>query len=86
MRPVRLSTHALSYVVKRGFTVAEVEETIATMPWKPAEQGVNRLECAKEFPFNHYWNRKLYSTKQVRPVFADDHLEILVVTVYAYYY
>ena len=80
MKSVRLSAHALSYIVKRGFTVAEVEETISTMPWKAADQSMNRLECSKEFPFNQYWNRKLYSTKQVRPVFVNDPLEILYMT------
>ena len=86
MKSIRLSAYALSYIVKRGIAVAEVEETIATMPWKAAEQGMNRPECSKEFPFNQYWNRRLYSIKQVRPIFVDDPLEILVVTVYTYYY
>ena len=47
---------------------------------------MNRLECSKEFPFNQYWNRKPFSTKKVRPIFVDDPLEILVITVYTYYY
>ena len=86
MKPVRLSAHALSYTQKRGFTHGEVEEAIATMPWKAAEQGADRFECSKEFAFNQYWNRKFYSTKQVRPILVDDPLEIVVVTVYTYYY
>ena len=86
MKPIRLSAHALSYISKRGFTVAEVEEAIGTTPWKAAEEGVNRQECSKEFPFHQHWNRKFYATKQVRAIFVDDPLEIIVVTVYTYYY
>jgi hypothetical protein len=86
MKPVRLSAHALSYTEKRGFTQSEVEEAIATVPWKPAEQGADRFECSKEFAFNQYWNGRHFSTKQVRPIFIEEPFEILVVTVYTYYY
>jgi hypothetical protein len=54
------------------------------MPWQPAERG--RLECRKNFPFGREWNGKFYATKQVRPIFADEPDEIVVVTVYAYYF
>ncbi len=50
MKPVRLSAHALSYTTQRGFTVAEVEDTIRSAQWEPAE--LRRLECRKTFPFN----------------------------------
>jgi len=49
-----------------------------------AEQG--RLECHKDFPHNAEWNGKRYATKQVRPVFADQPTEVVVVTVYVYYF
>jgi hypothetical protein len=39
MKPIRLSAHALGYTGKRGFTQAEVEETIRTSPWQPADKG-----------------------------------------------
>lgn len=83
MKPVRLSAHALSYAVKRGFTVPEVEETIQNSPWQPAELG--RLECTKNFPFNREWNGRAYATKQVRPIFVEEANEIVVITVYTYY-
>jgi len=84
MKPVRLSAHALSYTVKRGFTVAEVEEAIRSSPWEPAELG--RLQCRKNFPFGREWNGNTYATKQVRPVFVEEASEIVVVTVYTYYF
>ena len=80
MKPVRLSAHALSYAVKRGFTV---EETIQSSPWQPAE--LVRLECTKNFPFNREWNGRAYATKQVRPIFVEEANEIVVITVYTYY-
>ena len=84
MKPIRLSTHAHGYLRSRGFTAAEVEEAIRTSPWQPAELG--RLECRKDFPYGRDWNGKFYATKQVRPVFVDEAAEIVVVTVYTYYF
>jgi hypothetical protein len=70
-------------MVTRGFTLAEVEEAIRTSPWTPAELG--RQECRKGFPINAVWNGHCYAIKQVRPVFAEEATEIVVVTVYTYY-
>jgi hypothetical protein len=84
MKPIRFSKHALGYAAKRGFTVAEVEEAIRTCAWGAAELG--RLDCRKDFPFGREWNGKFYSTRQVRPVFAEETEEIVVITVYTYYF
>ena len=84
MKPIRLSAHVLGYVNKRGFTVAEVEETIRTCRWIPAPK--NRWECRMEFSFGKDWNGTLYANKRVRPIFVETTKEIIVVTVYTYYY
>lgn len=84
MKPLRLSAHALSYTAKRGFTVAEVEETIRSSSWEPAALG--RLQCSRNFPFSQEWNSTVYATKQVRPIFVEEADEIVVVTVYTYYF
>jgi hypothetical protein len=84
MKPIRLSTHAAGYLKRRGFTVAEVEEAIRTTQWQVAELG--RLECRKNFAFATEWNGRKYATKQVRPVFVEEADEIVVVTVYTYYF
>ena len=73
MKPIRFSAHALSYTWKRGFTEAEVQEAIRSSPWEPAELG-------------RQWNGKVYQTKQVKPIFVEEADEILVVTVYTYYF
>lgn len=39
-----------------------------------------------EFPFRATWNGKWYATKRVRPVFVELPWEIVVVTVYTYYF
>ena len=65
MKPIRLSDHALRYISRRGFTIAEVEEAIHTVPWQRTELG--RLDCRKDFPYGKEWNGKTYATKQVRP-------------------
>jgi hypothetical protein len=84
VKSIRLSNHALRYMSKRGFTVAEVEEAIRTAAWQPAE--LERLECRKDFSYDKEWNGKNYATKQVRPVFVEEAAEIVVVTVYTYYF
>ena len=45
-----------------------------------------RLECRKDFPYEREWNGKFYKTKQVRPIFVEETDEIVVVTVYSYYF
>jgi hypothetical protein len=84
MKPIRLSDHASKYEKRRGFTLKEVVSAIESARWESAERG--RLECRKEFAYGREWNGKHYSTKQVRPVFVEEDAEIIVVTVYTYYY
>ena len=86
MKPIRLSGHARSYIPLRGFTVDEVEAAINSEPWHTASQGQGRLECRKNFVFGQDWNGKVYATKQVRPVFVEKASEIIVVTVYTYFF
>ena len=84
MKPIRLSDHAIRYMNRRGFTVAEIEEAIRTSPWDAAELG--RLECRKDFPYGREWNGKIYATKRVCPVFVEEATELDVVTVHTYYF
>jgi hypothetical protein len=51
---------------------------------RAAELG--RLDCRKDFPFGQNWNGKIYATRQVRPVFVDEAEELVVITVYTYYF
>jgi hypothetical protein len=83
-KPIHLSGHARDQLTFRGGTEQEVIETICTTQWQPTERG--RLECHKDFTFNALWNRKHYATKRVRPIFVEEVDEIVVVTVYVYFF
>jgi len=83
-KPVRLSEHARQQLRSRGATAQEVIDSIRTEKWQPAELG--RLECRKNFSFHAEWNRTYYTRRQVRPIFVEESDEIVVVTVYVYYF
>ena len=84
MKPIRLSAHAKGYIEKRGFTLAEVETAIRESAWE--DTGKNRKECRQDFTYSGEWNGKSYGTKQVRPIFVEEEHEIVVITVYTYYF
>lgn len=84
VKPIRLSRHAQNQLFFRGATAAEVEETIRTSQWQQAESG--RLQCRRDFVFARHWNDVFYRTKQIRPIFVDEPAEIIVITVYVYYF
>lgn len=83
-KPIRLSAHAKIGAQMRGATQEEISETVKTAEWQKSE--LNKLECRKDFVFNKTWNNKFYKTKQVRPIFVEETKEIVVVTVYVYYF
>jgi hypothetical protein len=78
-KPSRLSLHASAYFGRRGFTVAEVEETIRSSAWLPAKN--DRLEAAKDFVYDGEWNGRYFAAKRVPAVFVEEENEIVVVTV-----
>ncbi len=84
MKPIRLSGHAKEQLGYRGVTEEEVVETISLSTWQSAELG--RLECRKDFAYEKEWNKGYYKIKQVRPIFVEEKTEIVVVTVYTYFF
>lgn len=84
LKPIRLSAHARGYLARRGFTEAEVVTTIRQQPWAPARH--DRLEASMDFQYNNLWNGKRYAIKRVRPSFVETPDEIVVVTVYTYFF
>lgn len=83
-KPVRLSRHAADRLDARGTTSAEVIQAIRQSEWRPTDRG--RLECHANFSFHGTWRGREYLVKQVRPIFVDEPHEIVVVTVYVYYF
>jgi hypothetical protein len=84
MKPIHLSGHTRQQLLYRGTAEAEIVEAIHTAEWTPAELG--RLQCRKDFLYGKEWNGIVYATKQVRPIFVEEEQEIVVVTVYTYYF
>jgi hypothetical protein len=84
MKAIRLSGHASRYMASCGFRLEEVEEAIRTAPWESAELG--RPQCHKDFVFGRVWSGVEYATKRVRPIFVEESDELVVVTVYTYYF
>ncbi len=68
----------------RGSSELEVVDAICSGDWQPT--GSARFECRKDFSFNATWNDRVYATKQVRPIFVEESNEIVVITVYVYYF
>jgi hypothetical protein len=83
-KPIRVSGHAKEQLEFRGTTESEIIAAIREGTWQAAES--DRLECRKDFAFEGEWNKKPYKKKQVRPIFVDEPEEIVVVTVYVYYF
>ena len=84
MKPICFSGHVRENMRFRGTTEEEIIKTIRTAGWESAMHG--RLECRRDFTYEQEWNRKFYATKQVRPIFVEEANEIVVVTVYVYYF
>ncbi len=83
-KPICLSGHARQQMQFRGTSEQEIAQAVRSEDWQPAGSG--RFECRKDFPFNSKWNNKVYTTKQVRPIFVEESNQIVVITVYVYYF
>ena len=83
-KPIRLSAHASGYLARRGFTEAEVIQTIRTAAWKATPDG--RWEASRDFDYKDFWHGAYFPYKRVRPIFVEPPTEMLVVTVYTYFF
>ncbi len=84
MKPIRLTKHAREQCVERGATETEVVEAIRKGAHEPAKHG--REFCRYNFPFGKKWQDKFYAIKQVASVIKDEVNEIVVITVYTFYF
>ena len=84
MKPIRLSAHALELCLERGSATAEVEAAIRTGIREPAQRG--RFLYKANFQYNALWQGSFYRIKQVVPVVAEEEAELVVVTVYTFYF
>jgi hypothetical protein len=84
MKPIRFTNHALSQCIERGTNELEVTEAILNGNQKLAKQG--RLEYRYDFQFNREWQGRSYAIKRVSPIIAENETEIVVITVYTFYF
>jgi hypothetical protein len=84
VKPIRLAKHAREQCVERGATEAEVIKAIRTGAREPAKQG--REMCRFNFSFGKRWQGDHYAIKQVAPVIKEEANEIVVITVYTFYF
>ena len=84
MKRIRLTAHAIEQCAERGATEDEVVQAIQQGAREAAKQG--RELCKFNFPYNRTWQGKLYAIKQVAPVIKEESDEIVVITVYTFYF
>jgi len=83
-KPIRLSGHAIEQCKERGVKIEEVIEAIENGSQEPAKN--NRIMSKLNFQYNDYWHDSFYSIKQVAPVFIEEEKEIVVFTIFSYYF
>ena len=81
---IRLSAHARQQCAERGATPEEVEKAIREGEREPAKRG--RWMYRYHFEFGGMWQGRTYAIKQVAPVVAEEPDELVVVTVYVFYF
>jgi len=84
VKPIRLSLHAELRRGKRGASRSEVEEAVRLGVREPAKLG--KVLCRRNFEYNSVWQGRHFAIKQVAPVIAEEDDEIVVVTVYVFYF
>jgi len=84
MKPIRLTKHAQEQCLERGTNEIEVRQSIEYGSREPAKLG--RKLCRFNFSFNQIWQGNFYPIKQVAPVIKEESNEIVVITVYTFYF
>lgn len=68
----------------RNVKKLEVMETIRTGEEIAVKKG--RRGYRKNFQYNDYWCGRFYHIKQVMPIILEERNQMIVVTVYAFYF
>jgi len=84
VKRIRLTEHARLQCAERGATEQEVMQAVREGLREPAKFG--RMLCRFNFAFNRTWQDNWYAVKQVAPVIKEETDEVLVVTVYTFYF
>ncbi|MFC2131663.1 DUF4258 domain-containing protein [Bacteroidota bacterium] len=81
---IRFTKHAIERIKKRGSSESEVIEAIESCNKEPAKD--NKIMCRLNIPYNSDWMGSFYPIKQVAPVIVEENNEIIVITVYTFYF
>jgi hypothetical protein len=65
-------------------TESEVNKAIRDGTHRPAKSG--RIQYWFNFDYNDFWQGNFYAIKQVAPVIKEEQEEIVVITVYTFYF
>ena len=84
MKQIRLTKHASLQCSERGTNEQEVQETIQFGSHELAKKG--RIAFRMNFTFNDIWQGTFYPIKQVMPIVAEEETELVVVTVYTFFF
>jgi len=84
MKPIRLTRHAKQQAVERGVLEEEIFTAIREDSREPSK--LSRWLCRYNFPYDAIWCGHKYAIKQVAPVIKEEPDEIVVITVYSFYF
>jgi len=84
MKPIRITKHAKQQCIERGAIEEEVRESILRGEYEPTKLG--RLLYRYNFAYSKKWQGKYYAIKQVAPIVKEEKHEIIVITVYTFYF
>lgn len=84
MKPIRLTKHAMEQCIERGATASEVKKAIREGARESAKHG--REQYRFNFDYNDFWQGNFYAIKQVAAVIKEEQEEIVVITVYTFYF
>ncbi len=84
MKPIRFTQHALDRCKLRGATEDEVRDTILHGSREATKK--NRILCRLNIVYNAEWEDPYYPIKQIAPVIIEEETEIVIITVYTFYF
>ena len=84
MKPIRLTKHAREQADERGTNEVEIMEAVMNGTREPAKN--ERELCRYNFQFGKSWQGNYYPIKQVAPVIKEEADEIVVITVFTFYF
>lgn len=83
-KPIRLTKHAQEQCIERGTNATEISQAIREGTKEAAKKG--RWRYRYNLEYNATWQNRDYAIKQVAPVIVEEADEIVVVTVYTFYF